>query len=316
MYKKYYFILNPAAGQGTALELKESINELSKSTGLDIQIYETREELDGQLVAREIAKNASEQCSIRIYPCGGDGTLNEVVNGIIGFKNVEIGIIPTGTGNDFIRNFGKKEIFENLKAQIYGDSIPVDTIKYKYFKNNYSEERHCINMINIGFDSRVVEKAGSIKKFPGISGNFAYTLGVLGTLWEKKDIDITVESDSNTIFKGKSLLIAIGNGGFCGGGINALPKSNCQDGMMDIGVVSSCKRRDIAKLFGKYKTGEHLETKLGKKIVTYSQNKAITIKSNSESDLLVSVDGELVRVDSLEAEVVSNSVQFIIPKKK
>ena len=192
MRKKYYFILNPAAGQGKALDLRDSIEEIAKKANLDFEIYETKEELDGQVITGDFAKLKDDDCSIRIYACGGDGTLNEIINGVIGFDNVEIGIIPTGTGNDFIRNFAREELFNDIEAQINGDSIEVDTIRYRYYKNDYSQERYCINMFNIGFDSTVVEKAGNLKKLPGISGNFAYTLGVAGTLLEKKAIDIAV----------------------------------------------------------------------------------------------------------------------------
>lgn len=336
MRKKYYFILNPAAGQGKALDLRDSIEEIAKKANLDFEIYETKEELDGQVITGDFAKLKDDDCSIRIYACGGDGTLNEIINGVIGFDNVEIGIIPTGTGNDFIRNFAREELFNDIEAQINGDSIEVDTIRYRYYKNDYSQERYCINMFNIGFDSTVVEKAGNLKKLPGISGNFAYTLGVAGTLLEKKAIDIAVVrksrgkgdfneivDDSNhaknyekhVLFDGKALLTAIGNGCFCGGGIKALPKASCTDGLMDVGIVKNCKRREVAQLFGKYKKGEHLNTKLGKKLVTYVQTDNLIIKSNGMGDLLVSVDGELERADWLEAVMEPKSIKFIVPKR-
>ena len=297
MRKKYYFILNPAAGQGKALDLRDSIEEIAKKANLDFEIYETKEELDGQVITGDFAKLKDDDCSIRIYACGGDGTLNEIINGVIGFDNVEIGIIPTGTGNDFIRNFAREELFNDIEAQINGDSIEVDTIRYRYYKNDYSQERYCINMFNIGFDSTVVEKAGNLKKLPGISGNFAYTLGVAGTLLEKKAIDIAVVRKS----KGK-------------GDFNEIVDDST-DGLMDVGIVKNCKRREVAQLFGKYKKGEHLNTKLGKKLVTYVQTDNLIIKSNGMGDLLVSVDGELERADWLEAVMEPKSIKFIVPKR-
>ena len=97
----HYFIINPAAGQGKAAKLVPAIREYMEGEGLPFTIYQTKGVGDAMAYMRYMAKKGPA----RFYACGGDGTLNEVVNGLKKFPECEVALIPAGTGNDFLRNF-------------------------------------------------------------------------------------------------------------------------------------------------------------------------------------------------------------------
>lgn len=314
MNKKHIFILNPAAGQGKAFSLEEDIIKTGMRLGIDVEIYKTKEVLDAQVMADRFARLASVESPIRLYACGGDGTVNEILNGIVGYDNVELAIVPTGTGNDFIRNFGKAEEFLNIERQMLGTAVKVDAIGYKSSTDSYSSTRYCINMINIGFDCDVVREAAVLKKKPFVSGSMAYLIGVAKKLYQMKGTNLKVIFEDGTERSGKLLLMAVGNGCYCGGGIKGVPHAVTNDGLMDVSMIKRCTRTKFVKLFMKYAKGTHLETKLGKKYFKYLKVKKVTIISNEDS-MYYSTDGEITHTKRLDLEMVPGAVNFAVPLK-
>lgn len=156
---KHCFILNPAAGKGaTALTLRETIEECAKRRQCDAEIYLTAGIGDAtEYIKRRVAAEPDE--TFRFYACGGDGTLGEAVCGVMSLENherVSLGLIPSGTGNDFVRNFEGGAQFFDIDAQLSATEQPIDLIR--------CNDRYAINMVNIGFDCEVVVKTVSLKK--------------------------------------------------------------------------------------------------------------------------------------------------------
>lgn len=313
MNKRHIFVLNPAAGQGKAVTVKEEILKIAEELSLDVEIYETKEILDGEVVANKFAKEATEENPVRIYACGGDGTINELLNGIVGYENIELGVLPLGTGNDFIRNFGTQEDFMDIKRQLLGEAKEIDAIKYRWYKNGYDYNRYCINMFNIGFDCNVVDAAAKLKKLPLVSGSVAYILGVIKMLMKMKGADLRVEFEDGEVFDGAMLLIAIANGCFCGGGVKGVPKALTDDGLMDISLIKKCSRRRFLTLFPKYSKGTHLETKIAESLIIYKQSRKLKLTGNNES-IMFSTDGEITYADGCEFEILPKAVKFVVPK--
>ena len=159
---EHIFIMNPSAGQGKAKKLIPAIESALEEAGYAYHIYTTKAVGDAERFVRE---SCEEGKTVRFYVCGGDGSFHEAVNGAKGFPQAEIGLIPVGTGNDFIRNFGRKNDFMDILSQVDGESMPCDVIDIN--------GRYVVNMANIGFDCEVVVKAGEWKKKPLISGPVA-----------------------------------------------------------------------------------------------------------------------------------------------
>ena len=153
---KHYFIINPAAGKNhTTHDLMSKIVSAANAEDIDFKMYETKAKGDAtSYVSEKCLKHPDK--TLRFYACGGDGTLNEVINAAVGFPNAEVAAVPVGTGNDFIKNFSNTKNFMNMKRQILGESVKIDLIKFN--------GRYCANVLNIGFDCSVVQKMGQFRR--------------------------------------------------------------------------------------------------------------------------------------------------------
>ena len=152
---KYAFIVNPASGQGKQESLLADIDRLIKSSPeKDIKVYNTRGERDATVIADRLA--AETEGEIVIFACGGDGTVQEVVNGIYGHDNAILGVVPVGSGNDFVRELGKKNNnsrdYTDLERHIGSSIHKIDLIKVSWIESGQEKSRMISNGINIGFD--------------------------------------------------------------------------------------------------------------------------------------------------------------------
>lgn len=308
---KHIFILNPVAGKGKSeKQFLPLIHSIAKEMAVEYEIHRTINIGDGERFTKsKCQQRESETEQLRFYACGGDGTLNEVVNGAYGFKNVEIGFIPAGTGNDFARNFGNTKGFSNIKCQINGKTKPIDLLKYTIDGKEY---RYCINMFNLGFDCNVVIKMEELRKFSFIAGPSAYGAGVGLALIKKDTLDLSIVIDDGMERKGEILMMAIGNGKYSGGGFKGLPEASVEDGLMDISIVQNVTRRELVSLIGSYRKGTHLTTKLGKRIVT--NEKCEKIKLQDDKEFFICIDGEVNKGSELYVEIEPKGILFSIPQ--
>ncbi|PYG89039.1 YegS/Rv2252/BmrU family lipid kinase [Ruminiclostridium sufflavum DSM 19573] len=291
---KHIFIINPKAGKGKAIELLPVINDLFKDKGEEFIIRVTA--YPGH--ATEIAREYSGMGACRIYSVGGDGTVNEVVNGMAGSRS-SLGIIPTGSGNDFIRSIALVyDIREMLERTINGKekSIDLARVNDKYF----------INISSIGFDADVVFNAGKFKRVPGVTGSMAYIISIIYTVLKKKIFPVKIYID-NKEMELKILLAAIANGRFYGGGIMAAPEAEIDDGFLDICLITGVSRFRILSLFPKYIKGEHRQLEE----VSFYRGKNIKIESNAE--LRLNIDGEIMPSSEIEFEIINKGINVIIP---
>ena len=309
------FILNPAAGQGGASALTDAINIAAETLGEPIEIYYTQGIKDAEKYARTVCQSKKPEETVRFYACGGDGTINEVANGSIGYDNVEIGLVPTGTGNDYVRDYHKPEAFLDIEDQLKGNSVPVDVFRYSGLIDGIQQTRYCVNMMNIGFDANVVYRVSKLKKVPLIGGSLAYMLGIFIELIEKNGTNLKLEFEDGSGYDGKMLLVAIAIGSYCGGGIKGLPLAKASDGLLDVQVIKDATRRLFVRLLPKYVKGTHLEDKNAQKILMYRQMKRLNVTPN-EGTTMICVDGELEIAGALEIELIPNSMRFVVPDFK
>jgi diacylglycerol kinase (ATP) len=309
------FILNPAAGQGGASDFTDVIKKAAEDLGDTVEIYYTQGVKDAERYARTVCQGKLPEEAVRFYACGGDGTINEVVNGSFGFPNIEIGLVPTGTGNDYVRDYNKPEAFLDIEDQLKGTSVPVDLFRYTGLIDGKEQSRYCANMMNIGFDANVVYRVSKLKKLPLVGGSPAYMMGIFVELIEKNGTNLKLEFEDGTGYDGKMLLVAVAIGSYCGGGIKGLPLAKANDGLLDVQVIKDATRRLFIHLLPKYVKGTHLEDKKAQQLLLYKQMKRIKITPNLGTTRIC-VDGELEMAGPLEIQVIPASMQFIIPKFK
>lgn len=308
---KHIFILNPVAGKGKAEKhILPQIHRIAREMKADYEIHRTINVGDGERFTRvRCAGRKSEAIALRFYACGGDGTLNEVVNGAHGFKNVEVGFIPAGTGNDFARNFPRDKDFQDIKQQMRGIGKPVDLLRYTI---DGKETRYCINMFNIGFDCNVVIQMDELRRIPFLAGTSAYVAGVGLELIKKEALELSITIDDKPEMKREILMMAAGNGKYSGGGFKGLPDASVVDGLIDISIVKNVTRRELVSLIGFYRKGTHLNTKLGKRIVTTEKCEKIQIKDDKAFS--ISIDGEVNKGTVLQVEVEPKGIVFSVPR--
>lgn len=311
---KTVFLLNPKAGKGKGLDrIKEEVDMTAKMTGIDAGIYLTKSVGDAEkfagLAADEAEKKGEE---IRLIACGGDGTLNEVINGVIGHSCASVGVMPIGTGNDFVRNFSDAGDFMSVEAQLKGTVKKCDLIRYSGVIGGKEQTRYCVNMFNIGFDCNVVDLTAKVKEYPLLKGSLAYLVSVLAILVKKKGASLKVEIDGETVQDGPVLLTAVANGAFCGGGVKGLPKANLTDGMMDASIIYNVSRREFLKKFPYYAKGTHLELPDVDKIVYYRQCREVTI-TPLEGVMRLCVDGEISDAGRVHMEIVPEAANIVVP---
>ena len=298
---EHIFIINPCAGQGKGVKMIPVIEEALQGTTYEYSIYTTKAAGDAERFVREVCESARE---VRFYVCGGDGSFHEAVNGLKGFPAVEMGLLPLGTGNDFVRNFGKKKAFMDILSQVEGRSIPCDVIELN--------GRYVVNMANIGFDCEVAAKASVWKQKPLISGPAAYIMGILSEFIKPMGNRMSFRWADGTTMSGRYLLCTLANGSFCGGGFCSSPEAALNDGLMDVGIVKMIPRRKFVGILPKYKTGTYLDTKLGKEKVLYGKYKKLELAVTEPTHICI--DGEISKFTYLKAEMVQAAFRFIVPK--
>ncbi len=293
---KHIFIINPAAGKGRSSQLIPFIEECFKDKEDECSIYITKYPGQGAEIAREHA--GREKC--RIYAVGGDGTVNEAVNGIAGTAS-SLGVIPTGSGNDFIRSYQETFDIKRMIAETVGGrekTIDLARVNDKYF----------INISSIGFDANVVFNANKFKKVPGITGSMAYLFSVIYTVFKKKISAIKVDMDGEKM-ELRALLVAIANGRYYGGGIMPAPGAELDDGLLDVCLVREVTRFQILNLFPKYMKGLHGQIKEA------SFHKCRKISIESTEKLCVNIDGEIIEETTVDFEIIEGGINIILPDR-
>ncbi|NJD03442.1 MAG: diacylglycerol kinase family lipid kinase [Ruminiclostridium sp.] len=292
---RHLFILNPAAGKGKTLKLVPAIKSYFAALNEDYKIEITK--YPGH--ATEIAAQYSSQQPCRIYSVGGDGTLNEVLNGMAG-SNSSLGVIPSGSGNDFIKSIDPDSPLNNIIARsVEGSAKLIDIARVN--------GRYFINIASLGFDAQVAHTTQHFKKLPLITGKMAYILGIFTTILQRKTNMLEIGIDGGFI-EADALLIAIGNGRYYGGGMMPVPEAEITDGMFDICLVDNISRMKILRLFPLYMKGQH-----GKiSDVHFYKGKRVEIKS--ASPIAMNSDGEISIVNEAIFEILPKALSFIFPK--
>ncbi|UCF65492.1 MAG: diacylglycerol kinase family lipid kinase [bacterium] len=288
--EKYTMIINPSAGRGKGTRLEESIRKLVIQELGDMEIYNS--EYPGH--ARKLAAELKEKCAV-IVAVGGDGTINEVVNGMMGGK-AALAVIPIGSGNDFTKmlrlpkdiSYAIQVIKRNQRKR-----IDVGKVGDRYFPNG----------MGIGFDAWVVRESTKVHKLRGF---LIYLYAVLKTvfLYKNSMVDVTIdgENQSKNIF-----LIAVGNGKAMGGGFYLTPEAEFDDGLLDVCIIRSLNKKEVFLNLPKAIKGNHMD------LEQVTMLRVNNLHVHSELGIAAHADGELLGMDlkDLEISVIPSSLEVI-----
>jgi YegS/Rv2252/BmrU family lipid kinase len=301
--KKYLFIINPTAGKVNADKIVPLIKNISSGYPVEIEIVITEYHKHAIKIAGEAIENSF------VISVGGDGTLNEIINGINSEKNITVGLLPSGTGNDFKNNIILSNSIEENLNYFFTDNVKtqlvdIGSLSYKIADDPkiYNHTRF-INSLGVGFDAYAAHLNQSNKKLSGLP---SYIISVLRALLNYKSIDVNFEFEGKTI-TGNKLLLTIGNGKTTGGGFYLTKDAKIDDGILDVCIVDFVSR---IKLLSK------IPAAIKQRLETVPEVTALKLKSAKiklQKPYYVHVDGEIISdiVSELEISIDKNKLKII-----
>ena len=294
----HLFIINPAAGsRDRTKQYSEAIHEICGKRGLDYRIEVSGAPGECARIAREAAESGEEY---RIYACGGDGTLNEVVSGAAGFDNVAVTVFSGGSGNDFVKLFSKPEAFFHLERLLDAEETTFDLIK--------CNDDFSLNICSVGLDARIGTDVANYKRLPLLSGFRAYAVSTVVNVIRGISEHYTVEINGQTIDKDMTLICAC-NGQYYGGGFHPVPEADPTDGLLDVLLIEKVSRLKVAQVIGKYKAGRYAELP---KLVRHFKTDRVVIRCDRPS--AINLDGELRVSDVVDIRIAKEKIRFFYPK--
>ena len=295
---KHLFIINPAAGSRNQTEdYRKKIAEVCETRGIDYSIRVSGAPGRCCKIAREAAKTGEEY---RIYACGGDGTLNEVVNGAAGYDNVAVTVFSGGSGNDFARMFSEPEAFRDLERLLDAEEVSFDLIKCN---DDYS-----INICSVGLDARIGHDVANYKRLPLLSGFRAYAVStvvnVIRGIYEHYVVEINGER-----IDGNLTMICACNGRYYGGGFCPVPAADPTDGKLEVLLVRDVSRLKVAQVVGAYKNGKYANFP---DLIRHFRTDRVVIRCDKPTG--INLDGELRMGEVIDMRLADEKLRFFYPK--
>lgn len=310
---KHLFVMNPGAGRVDGS--RTLIEKLRPFDGrLDYEIYLTKGQDDATRYVKEKCREyEGSDCKLRFYACGGDGTICEVVSGLMGSsnKNTQMSCYACGSGNDFIKYYAAQEDFLNIEKLINGSPHVVDVMEVRTMGEN-PVVRHSINAVDVGFDSVVCKTMIDVKRKPLIGGKNAYTTGIVAAVFKGMNNCCTLTVDGKELHSGKMLLSTFANGRYIGGGYLCAPRSKNDDGLMEVCMLKTMSLLRLIRVIGVYRRGEHFEKRSLARYIKYAQAREVEIRTPKEVHLVI--DGELISGSHFVLKQMPGAITFVAPR--
>ncbi len=292
---KIKLILNPAAGREKAKRVIPVIKQIFRDRRINLDMDVTQRLGEATCLSRE----ASRKNYQIIVAAGGDGTVNEVVNGMTESSSM-LGVIPLGLGNDFAKVINIPSKLEEACLAIYNGvarEIDIGKVNNRYF----------VNCLGIGFDAWVAYESQRIRGF--FLPSFIYLYAVIRMLFKYKAASIRINL-ADTMLDKKVLLIAIGNGRSSGGGFLLTPDAELDDGLIDACIIDDVARLKLLIHLPEALKGTHKRLPY----VTIIKTNRLTV--HSSNPVLAHVDGEILEDSHYQIEILPKRLRVIVPKQK
>lgn len=301
--------MNPTAGKVDAsAALIPQIQAAAARAGMEPPVVEITRR-PGH--ARELAAGyAALGEPVRLYACGGDGTLNEVLQSAAHHPELAIGCLPCGTGNDYVKNFGSQELFLDMDAQLAAREFPVDLI--------YTDQGYGIDICAAGLDAQVAYGIPKFRRLPFCGGATAYNLSLVQAFFSGFHHKLHIAMPERE-FTGDYMMLAICNGRQYGGGYMAAPYACMDDGLLDVVLVKPVPRLRLPLLLGGYKQGLHLDaegavTPRFQPYMEFYRTASVEITALDGQPLITTLDGECAPLQTLRAQAARHAATILLPQ--
>ncbi|HWB23416.1 MAG TPA: diacylglycerol kinase family protein [Gaiellaceae bacterium] len=294
------FLVNPASGNGSTGKRWPKLELRAAELGLtgDVVFSERR----GQLI--ELARQAAETHDLLVV-VGGDGTLNEVVNGIAG-SNAEIAVLPAGTGQDFGRTYGIPPAFDDaVRIALEGTPRTIDLGRVTYQGREGKEaERYFANVGSVGMSGVVAERANSMSKALGGKATFFYALVRVFAVWKNTEVTVTLDDDER---HGRMHDVIVANGQWHGGGMKLAPGASPDDGLFDVVLIGDVTKLDFVTTAPKLYKGNHVTHPR----IEVLKSSRVTVEA--PVPLPIEVEGEPIGTTRAAFEIVPGALRVRVP---
>ena len=295
---KHLFIINPAAGsRDRTKEYTRTIESICAREGLDFEVRVSAAPGDCTRLARAAAQTGEP---VRIYACGGDGTLNEVAAGAAGWDNAAVTVFSGGSGNDFVKLFSQPEAFRDLERLLDSEEVCFDMIR--------CNEDLALNICSVGLDARIGTDVAKYKRLPLLSGFRAYAVSTVINTIRGISEHYKVELEDMTVDEEQTLICAC-NGRYYGGGFNPVPDADPTDGLLDVLLVKKVSRLKVAAVVGKYKNGMYARFP---ELIRHYRTKSLRIICDKLTP--INLDGELRMAKEVVFRIADEKLRFFYPK--
>ena len=295
---RHLFIINPAAGSYNRTdEYSQIIHKICRARKLDYEIRVSTAPGEAIRITREAAAKGEE---IRIYACGGDGTLNEVAAGAAGYDNAAITVFSGGSGNDFVKLFDDPKAFFDLHRLMDAEEATFDLIR--------CNEDIALNICSVGLDARIGTDVSNYKRLPLLHGFRAYAASTVVNVVRGISEHYVVEVNGETL-DDEFTFVCVCSGRYYGGGFNPVPEADPADGMLDVLLVKKVSRTQVPFLIGKYKNGRYKELS---DVARYIKTDHVRIICDKPTP--INMDGELRTAQVVEMKVADEKIRFFYPK--
>jgi YegS/Rv2252/BmrU family lipid kinase len=297
---RHVFILNPAAGKKrSALSLLPEIENFFRKYPFEHTVHVTERSGEATLLAQRETEKGDP---VRLYACGGDGTLQEVVSGMVDAPHAELACVPCGSANDFIRFMPEPERFRDIASQVMGTARKVDAIR--------CNDKLSLNLCSMGMDADVGARMVNYKHLPLVSGPMAYNLAIVRTFFSPlgQKLRVVMDTVNGKVERiGNYLFVLAANGQYYGGGYHGSPKSRPDDGLLDFVLVKKLSHLNVLRFLGKYKRGEHLDLSCCESFCGTS------MEVHADTLAVVNADGECFKTTEVSFHLLSQAISFVFP---
>lgn len=286
----FHIIVNPQGGKGKSLKALAKVEQILKSKNVEYVVHKT--EYAGH--ATEITRELSKTPDTKIIMMGGDGSFNEILNGIDNFDNVTLGIVPCGSGNDFIKKSGHPLDTEKaLEVVLNGKEEYCDYIQL--------DDRRCLNVLGGGMDVDVLLNYATRKHGPA---KVRYYMSLFHVLAHARFHHLRLTVDDGEPMERSVFMIGVGNGGIIGGGIPICPSADPYDGELSIVVVNEMKKSKILVELPGFLSAKHVK----KPYTEVFSGKKLRLEVLDDSKF--EVDGEIFDGTDVHAELIHDKLRI------